>query len=76
MKTSRLAQLLLAASLVAALSLAAHAAEAAKTPSKPKPAAAHAAKPAVPFLEDDYPEALAQARARKVPIFIEAWAPW
>lgn len=79
MKTSRLAQLLLAASLVAALSLAAlaaHAAEAAKTPSKPKPAAAHAAQPAVPFLEDDYPEALAQARARKVPIFIEAWAPW
>ena len=28
--------------------------------------------PVVPFLEDDYPRALAQARARKVPLFIEA----
>lgn len=31
---------------------------------------------AVPFLHDDYTRALAQARARKVPLFIEAWAPW
>lgn len=31
---------------------------------------------ALPFIEDDYPKALAQARARKVPIFIEASAPW
>lgn len=32
--------------------------------------------PAVPFIADDYPQALAQARARKLPIFLEAWAPW
>ena len=31
---------------------------------------------AVPFIEDDYPKALAQARARQLPIFLEAWAPW
>ncbi len=30
----------------------------------------------LPFIEDDYPAALAQARQRQVPIFIEAWAPW
>jgi hypothetical protein len=32
--------------------------------------------PAVPFIADDYPGALAQARAKKLPIFVEAWAPW
>jgi hypothetical protein len=25
---------------------------------------------------DDYSKALAQARAKNVPIFVEAWAPW
>lgn len=30
----------------------------------------------LPFIEDDYPKALAEARARNVPLFIEAWAPW
>ncbi len=25
---------------------------------------------------DDYGSAVAQARARNVPIFVEAWAPW
>ena len=39
-----------------------------------KPAAAK--KPALPFIEDDYPRALAEARSKKVPIFVEAWAPW
>ncbi len=32
--------------------------------------------PAVPFIGDDYPGALARARAKKLPIFVEAWAPW
>jgi hypothetical protein len=31
---------------------------------------------AVPFIADDYPSAVAQARAKKLPIFVEAWAPW
>jgi len=39
------------------------------------PAAGPAAK-VLPWVEDDYPRALAQARARSVPLFVEAWAPW
>ncbi|MBI3182841.1 MAG: thioredoxin family protein [Myxococcales bacterium] len=31
---------------------------------------------ALPFIEDDYPGALALARSRKLPLFIDAWAPW
>jgi hypothetical protein len=30
----------------------------------------------LPFIDDDYPRALAEARAQNVPLFIEAWAPW
>ena len=33
-------------------------------------------KPVVPFIENDYTRALAEARSRKVPLFVEAWAPW
>jgi len=36
--------------------------------------------PAVPhaleFIQDDWPRALAQAKTGKVPVFVEAWAPW
>jgi hypothetical protein len=28
------------------------------------------------WISDDYPGALAEARARQVPIFVDAWAPW
>jgi hypothetical protein len=35
-----------------------------------------AARPVLPFIADDYTRAVAEARARKVPIFIESWAPW
>jgi len=38
--------------------------------------AAFAAGAVVPFIEDDYAKALAQARARRLPVFLEAWAPW
>jgi tetratricopeptide (TPR) repeat protein len=31
---------------------------------------------ALPFIDDDYPKALAEARARNLPLFVEAWAPW
>ena len=34
------------------------------------------ARPVLPFIEDDYSKALAEARAKKLPIFVEAWAPW
>lgn len=30
----------------------------------------------LPFMVDDYPGALARARAKNLPIFVEAWAPW
>jgi hypothetical protein len=40
----------------------------------PTPAAA--AKPALPFIEDDYARAVAEATRTKLPLFVEAWAPW
>jgi tetratricopeptide (TPR) repeat protein len=36
--------------------------------------ATHAA--ALPFIEDDYPRALAEAKKRGLPLFVDAWAPW
>ena len=38
-------------------------------------AAAAARREVLPWVED-YSKALAQARAKNVPIFVEAWAPW
>ena len=34
------------------------------------------AEEVLPFIADDYVKAKALARARNVPIFVEAWAPW
>ena len=39
-------------------------------------AQAAAAALALPFIENDYGRALAEARAKAVPLLIEAWAPW
>jgi hypothetical protein len=30
----------------------------------------------LPFIENDYVKAMARARAKNVPVFVEAWAPW
>ncbi len=38
--------------------------------------AAPAATSNLPWIEDDYGRAVAEAKARHVPIFLEAWAPW
>jgi hypothetical protein len=38
------------------------------------PALAAAAGPG--WISDDWPRALAEAKARQVPIFVDAWAPW
>jgi len=38
--------------------------------------AATTARTVLPFIADDYTKAVAEARARKVPLFIESWAPW
>lgn len=34
-----------------------------------------AAREVLPWV-DDYSKAVTQARAKKLPIFVEAWAPW
>jgi len=33
-------------------------------------------KEVLPFIENDYAKAVAQAKAKNVPIFADAWAPW
>jgi hypothetical protein len=62
------------------LVLSASAAVSATPPAAPAPASAApktaAAKAVLPFIEDDYPRALAEAKAKHLPIFVEAWAPW
>lgn len=30
----------------------------------------------LPFVQDDYDKAVAEARAKNVPLFVEVWAPW
>ncbi|MEO8379727.1 MAG: hypothetical protein ABI779_08695 [Acidobacteriota bacterium] len=30
----------------------------------------------LPFIEDNYTKAMTTAKARNVPVFVEAWAPW
>lgn len=60
--------------LLAALVSSAAPAQMSAAPAAPAKAAA---KPEVlPFISDDYARAVAEAKARGVPIFIEAWAPW
>ena len=39
-------------------------------------AATKAVTAALPFIENDAPRALAEAKRRGVPLFVEAWAPW
>ena len=39
-------------------------------------AATEPARPVLPFIENDYPRAVSEARAKKLPIFADAWAPW
>jgi len=30
----------------------------------------------LPFINDDYEKALAQAKQRNLPLFVDVWAPW
>jgi len=39
-------------------------------------AAPMSAKEVLPFIDNDYATAVARAKAKNVPIFVEAWAPW
>ena len=34
------------------------------------------AKEILPFIDNDYTKALAVAKAKNVPLFVDAWAPW
>ena len=34
------------------------------------------AKEVLPFMNNDYTKALAAAKAKNVPLFVDAWAPW
>jgi hypothetical protein len=68
---------------VIAASLTAASAHAAAATAKSAPASNATAKtaaakwnPVVPFIEDDFGRALALAKERKLPVFIEGWAPW
>lgn len=47
----------------------------ARTSAMTEPPATHASA-ALPFIENDYPRALAQAKAQGVPLFVDAGAPW
>lgn len=40
------------------------------------PQAASHPKFSVPFVENNYGRALAEAQERKVPLFVDNWAPW
>ena len=76
MPRMRIAPLL---ALVLLTMLAAPASSAVKKPAA-RPAARaqarHEWKPVVPFIEDDFGRALALAKERKRPVFIEGWASW
>jgi hypothetical protein len=58
------------------------AALAAAAPARPvaagRPAGGPAAAPhqGLPWIADDLTRAVAEAKARRVPIFVESWAPW
>ena len=68
MKPTRAVLVLLA--LCAAAPMSAQAAPAARPGAKP------GLPSGLPFVKDNYARALADARARHVPLVVEAWAPW
>jgi hypothetical protein len=73
MRTLHLLALGLAFGLLGGTAAASTTASAKATPAK---SATAAWKPVVPFIEDDFGRALALAKERKLPVFIEGWAPW
>jgi len=63
---------------LATLLVGAPGARADTTPHRPAARSIDAAAPAspLPWIADDWPRALSAAKARKLPIFVENWAPW
>jgi hypothetical protein len=39
-------------------------------------AALTASAAGLPWIQDNYPKALAEAKQRNLPMFVEVWAPW
>ncbi|HUJ15436.1 MAG TPA: hypothetical protein VL284_16745 [Thermoanaerobaculia bacterium] len=39
-------------------------------------AAPAVAKEVLPFIDNDYAKALTVAKQKKLPLFVDAWAPW
>jgi hypothetical protein len=72
MTTSR--SLFLAGALALGVAVAVPAAPPATAAAK-RPSVAESA-PVLPFIDDDLPRALARARERSLPLFVESWAPW
>lgn len=60
----------------ALLAAAALSAACATTSPAPAPATPAATRAGLPFIEDDFPRALAEAKAADKPLFVDAWAPW
>jgi hypothetical protein len=58
--------LLLALTLVAAVAAC----------TSPGPAVATKGGMALPFIENDYAQAVVRAREGNLPLFVEVWAPW
>jgi hypothetical protein len=79
-QTHEISRALAAAALIVLLAGPSAAATPATKPTAAKPAGAGkaSAQPAMvmPWIEDDYAKAISEAKARKVPIFVESWAPW
>ncbi|MFL5321019.1 MAG: hypothetical protein ACJ790_15265 [Myxococcaceae bacterium] len=65
-------------SLVAPLLFASLAACTASRSAGPTPVESESAsaKEALPFIEDDYARAVTEAKTKKLPIFVDVWAPW
>lgn len=51
-------------------------AKAAAAPQGKKARVRKAEAPRLPFVEGDYEQALADAKARNVPLVVDVWAPW
>lgn len=66
---------LMSAALLAAMLAIPAATHAAPAPAA-QPVVARGAHAVLPWIEDDLPRAMAEAKARKLPLFVESWAPW
>ncbi|HNX19960.1 MAG TPA: hypothetical protein PKG80_06775 [Acidobacteriota bacterium] len=64
------------AALVAALVACAPREEATSPRARRAAAEAAAYAAALPFIENDYARALAAAKAKDLPIFVDIWVPW